>query len=485
MHKNDIPFYDVVIVGAGLSGIGAAYHIQSKCAGKTYTVLEARSTMGGTWDLFKYPGIRSDSDMYTLGFSFNPWVNAKAIADGPAILQYIKDTAAKFGIDKKIQYNHKVVDASWSDADKRWTITLADNGHVAASKIQCGFLFTCSGYYDYAGGYEPKFPGSENFKGIIVHPQKWDTSLNYENKKVVVIGSGATAVTLVPEMAKRAQKVTMLQRSPTYVANLPSEDVVANFFKKVFPAKLAYSLARWKNILIALSFYNASRTWPHAIKKFILKGVKKEMGDGYDMKHFDPKYNPWDQRLCVVPDADLFKAIKNGSAEVVTDTIEKFTATGILLSSGKELEADIIVTATGLKVQLLGGMTMHVNGQTAEPKDIHCYRGVMFSDIPNFAVAIGYTNSSWTLKCDLNCDYVTKILSYMDKHHYAVCTPRFDKSKFTSEPLLDFDAGYIKRAKDVLPMQGSKAPWKVYQNYLKDSLILKYGKLIDEYLEFK
>ncbi len=485
MHKNDIPFYDVVIVGAGLSGIGAAYHIQSKCAGKTYTVLEARSTMGGTWDLFKYPGIRSDSDMYTLGFSFNPWVNAKAIADGPAILQYIKDTAAKFGIDKKIQYNHKVVDASWSDADKRWTITLADNGHVAASKIQCGFLFTCSGYYDYAGGYEPKFPGSENFKGIIVHPQKWDTSLNYENKKVVVIGSGATAVTLVPEMAKRAQKVTMLQRSPTYVANLPSEDVVANFFKKVFPAKLAYSLARWKNILIALGFYNASRAWPHAIKKFILKGVKKEMGDGYDMKHFDPKYNPWDQRLCVVPDADLFKAIKNGSAEVVTDTIEKFTATGILLSSGKELEADIIVTATGLKVQLLGGMTMHVNGQTAEPKDIHCYRGVMFSDIPNFAVAIGYTNSSWTLKCDLNCDYVTKILNYMDKHHYAVCTPRFDKSKFTSEPLLDFDAGYIKRAKDVLPMQGSKAPWKVYQNYLKDSLILKYGKLIDEYLEFK
>ena len=485
MQTQNIPWYDVVIVGAGLSGIGAAYHIQSKCAGKSYTVLEARSTLGGTWDLFKYPGIRSDSDMYTLGFSFNPWVNAKAIADGPSILQYIKDTAAKFAIDKKIQYNHQVVDASWSDTDKQWTITLADNGLVAHTKLQCRFLFTCSGYYDYASGYEPKFAGSENFKGTIVHPQKWDTSLNYDHKKVVVIGSGATAVTLVPEMAKRAEKVTMLQRSPTYVANLPSEDVVANFLKKVLPAKLAYSITRWKNILIALAFYNAARTWPQAIKKFILKGVKKEMGEGYDMKHFDPKYNPWDQRLCVVPDADLFKSIKSGRAEVVTDTIEKFTERGILLSSGKELEADIIVTATGLKVQLLGGMTMHVNGQSAEPKDIHCYRGVMFSDIPNFAVAIGYTNSSWTLKCDLNCDYVTKILNYMDKHHYAVCTPRFDKSKFTSQPLLDFDAGYILRAKDALPRQGSKAPWKVYQNYLKDSLILKYGKLIDEYLEFK
>ncbi|MFM9986097.1 MAG: flavin-containing monooxygenase [Flavobacteriales bacterium] len=480
----DSPLYDVLIVGAGLSGIGAAYHIQSKCPSKSFAILEGRASMGGTWDLFKYPGIRSDSDMYTLGFSFNQWVNPKAIADGPSILQYIKDTAAKFEIDKKIKYNHKVLDACWSDSEKMWTITLGDHESIPYKNIRCKFLFTCCGYYDYVQGYSPSFPNNKAFGGIMIHPQQWDTNLVYENKKVIVIGSGATAVTLVPEMAKKAEKVTMLQRSPSYVVSLPQEDQLANFLKKVLPGKVAYHIVRWKNILFSLSFYNASRKWPNAIKKLILKGVKREMGESYDLTHFNPFYNPWDQRLCIVPDGDLFHAIKSGKAEVVTDTIQEFTAKGILLSSGKELQADIIVTATGLKVQLLGGMTLRVNRKVAEPKDIHCYRGVMFSDIPNFAVAIGYTNASWTLKCDLNCDYVVRLLNYMDKNNYAVCTPRFDSTEFSSEPLLDFDAGYIKRAVHILPQQGSKAPWKVHQNYLRDSFLLKYSSIKDKYLEF-
>jgi cation diffusion facilitator CzcD-associated flavoprotein CzcO len=413
--NNESPVYDVLIVGAGLSGIGAAYHVQIKVPNKTFAVLEGRAAMGGTWDLFKYPGIRSDSDMYTLGFSFNPWGNPKAIADGPSILQYIKDTAAKFDIDKKIKYNHKVLDACWSDSEKMWTITLADHESIPYKNIRCKFLFTCCGYYDYVQGYSPSFPNSQAYGGIMIHPQQWDTNLVYENKKVIIIGSGATAVTLVPEMAKKAEKVIMLQRSPSYVVSLPREDRIANFLKKVLPEKAAYWLVRWKNILFSLSFYNASRKWPNAIKELILKGVKKEMGANYELKHFDPQYNPWDQRLCIVPDGDLFQSIKSGKAEVITDTVQQFTATGILLSSGKELQADIIVTATGLKLQLLGGMTLRVNGKIAEPKDIHCYRGVMFSDIPNFAVAIGYTNASWTLKCDLNCDYVVRLLNYMDK----------------------------------------------------------------------
>ncbi len=480
----DSPLYDVLIIGAGLSGIGAAYHVQSKCPNRSFAILEGRASMGGTWDLFQYPGIRSDSDMYTLGFSFNPWDNPKAIADGPSILQYIKDTAAKFGIDKKIKYSHKAVDACWSSEEKMWTITLAEQEAVSYRKMRCKFLFTCSGYYDYAQGYAPSFPSSKAFEGVIIHPQQWDTTLDYENKKVIVIGSGATAVTLVPEMAKKAEKVTMLQRSPSYVVNLPRQDRIANFLKKVLPGKAAYQLVRWKNILFSLLFYNASRKWPNAIKKIILKGVKKEMGESYDLAHFNPLYNPWDQRLCIVPDGDLFHSIKIGKAEVVTDTIQQFTARGILLSSGKELQADIIVTATGLKVQLLGGMTLRMDGKLAEPKDIHCYRGVMFSDIPNFAVAIGYTNASWTLKCDLNCNYVVRVLNYMDRNNYEVCTPRFDHTEFSSGPLLDFDAGYIKRAVDILPMQGSKAPWKVYQNYLRDSFLLKYSSIKDKFLEF-
>ncbi len=477
--------YDVIIVGAGLSGIGAAYHMQHDCPGKTFTVLESRAAIGGTWDLFKYPGIRSDSDMYTLGFPFNPWQNPKAIADGPSILQYIKDTAQKFGIDKKIQFNHKVINANWSDTEKLWTIDIAAHEAVAHQQLKCRFLFMCSGYYDYNTGYSPAFAGSETFTGKIIHPQLWDTSLNYDNKKVVIIGSGATAVTLVPEMAKRAAKVTMLQRSPTYVVSMPSKDGIANFMRAVLPAKVAYSLARWKNILFAVGFYKASRKWPNGVKRLIQKGVEKELGADYDIKHFNPSYKPWDQRLCIVPDSDLFKQIKSGKAEVVTDTIQQFTPKGILLTSGKELEADIIVTATGLKVQLLGGMKVSVNNQPVETGKLHCYRGVMFSDVPNFAITVGYTNASWTLKCDLNCQFVSKVLNYMDAKHFATCTPRFDSNEFTSEPLLDFDAGYVLRAFDSLPKQGSKAPWKVYQNYIRDLFSLKIEPVNDKYLEYR
>lgn len=479
------PVYDMIIVGAGISGIGAAYHFQKKCQGKSYTILEGRSTMGGTWDLFRYPGIRSDSDMYTLGFSFNPWENPKSIADGPSILQYIKDTASKFGIDKKIQFDHKVIDASWSDDEKLWTIKIAAHQNVSEEVLKCHFLFMCSGYYDYEKGFTPEFPGKSSFKGEIVHPQQWNQQLKYDDKNVVIIGSGATAITLVPEMSKKANKVYMLQRTPTYVVNLPSEDKIALTLRKVLPAEAAYDIIRWKNILMSLGFYNAARTWPVPIKKLIQKGIERELGKNYDMKHFDPPYKPWDQRLCVVPDADLFKSIKSKKVEVVTDTINTFTPDGILLNSGRELKADIIVTATGLRLQLLGGMIMHVNGKALETNSEHVYRGVMLSGIPNFAITVGYTNSSWTLKCELSSHFVTRIINYMSEKQFQVCTPTFDSTNFESTPLLDFDAGYVKRAFDALPKQGSKSPWKVYQNYLIDTVSLKMSKVDDQYLAYR
>ena len=482
--SNQLPVYDVIVVGAGLSGIGAAYHLQHECPGKTFVVLESRDTMGGTWDLFKYPGIRSDSDMFTLGFPFSPWENPKAIADGPSILQYIKDTAAKFGIDKKILYNHKVADASWSDAEKMWTLTITSHQNVSATTLKCKFLLMCSGYYNYDNGYTPEFPGYNNFKGQIVHPQKWTSDIDYTNKRVVVIGSGATAVTLVPEMSKKAAKVTMLQRTPTFIMTLPSVDKVAQLAQKLLPAKAAYKVVRWKNVLLGIAFFNASRSWPNAVRKLIQKGIKKEIGEKYNQADFNPPYNPWDQRLCLVPDSDLFKSVKEGKAEIVTDQIERFTEKGILLKSGKELEADLIVTATGLKVQLLGGMTVHVNGVLGDSGQAHAYRGVMLSDVPNFAFTVGYTNASWTLKCDLSCRFVTKVLNYMDKNNYSVCVPRFDSTIFKSEPLLDFNAGYVLRSLDKIPKQGSKHPWKVHQNYIKDLMSLEWSGVDDAYLQY-
>lgn len=476
--------YDVIVVGAGLSGIGAAYHLQHECPKKTFTVLEGRASIGGTWDLFKYPGIRSDSDMYTLGFPFSPWQNPKAIADGPSILQYIKDTAAKFGIDKKIQFNHKVTEASWSDEDKMWTLTIAPHENVLSTTLKCKFLLMCSGYYNYDNGYLPEFAGYNDFNGRIVHPQQWPEDIDYTNKQVVIIGSGATAVTLVPEMSKKAAKVTMLQRTPTYIMTLPGVDKIAGFIQKILPAKSAYNVVRWKNILLGIFFFTVSRKWPNGVKHLLQKGVKKEIGDKYNVKDFDPPYHPWDQRLCLVPDADLFKSIAAGKAAIVTEHIERFTEKGILLKNGKELPADLIVTATGLQVQLLGGMKVRINGAEGDSGAAHAYRGVMLSDVPNFAFTVGYTNASWTLKCDLSHRFVMKVLNFMDEKGYEVCVPRFDSTKFKTEPLLDFNAGYVLRALDKLPKQGNAHPWKVHQNYIKDLMSLEWSGVDDGYLKY-
>ena len=483
--SNVVTDYDVIIVGAGLSGIDAAYNIQTLCPGKTYTVLEGRDTMGGTWDLFRYPGIRSDSDMFTLGFPFSPWENPRAIADGPSILKYIKDTAAKFGIDKHIQYNHRVAAADWSDEKQQWTITITPHTGVPATTLTCRFLLMCSGYYDYDNGYLPHFDGYNDFKGRIVHPQKWTPDIDYTNKKVVIIGSGATAVTLVPELARKADKVYMLQRTPTFIMTLPGVDKVANFFQSVLPTKAAYHVIRWKNILISLGFYKASRRWPDTIRKFLQKEAKKQIGERYNHKDFDPPYNPWDQRLCLVPDGDLFKSLKDGKAEVVTAHIERFTPTGVQLKDGRHLDADLIVTATGLKVQLLGGAKVSINGVVPDTGAMHVYRGVMMSDVPNFAFTVGYTNASWTLKSDLSSRFITKVLNYMAKNNYNVCVPRYNPAGYTSEPLLDFNAGYVLRANDKLPKQGSKHPWKVYQNYVRDLISLEWEGADDKSLEYK
>lgn len=471
---------DVAIIGAGLSGIGAGYHVQKSCPEWKYFIFEGRAAMGGTWDLFKYPGIRSDSDMYTFGFSFNPWKSPKAIADGPAILEYINETAEKFGISRHIRFNHRVIEANWSSEDNRWHLFVQSGDD--RKEIICRFVIMCTGYYNYDHGYEPEFPNREAFKGKIIHPQNWPEDYDYSDQSIVIIGSGATAVTLVPELAKKAKKVTMLQRSPTYILNLPREDAIANFFKKTLPPKMAYDLSRWKNILIGIGTYNASRKYPDKVRGFLKKQIKKSLQDKYQEENWDPRYNPWDQRLCLVPDNDLFESIKEGTSEVVTDTIEKFTETGIRLKSGKELKADLIVTATGLEIQLFGGMKVMVDGKKLETSKIHAYRGVMFEGVPNLGVAIGYTNASWTLKCDLSCRFLGKVMRHMIDKQKDVVTPHFDQEKYQTERLLDFDAGYILRAENVLPKQGSKAPWKVHQNYVKDLISLKYTSVNDGHL---
>jgi cation diffusion facilitator CzcD-associated flavoprotein CzcO len=475
--------FDVLIVGAGLSGIGAGWHLQANSPDRSYVILEGREAIGGTWDLFRYPGIRSDSDMYTLGYSFKPWTEAKAIADGPSILNYVRETARDFGIDKHIRFGHQVKAAAWSTEDAVWTVEAVRGGETV--KITASFLFLCGGYYSYEGGYTPDFPGADRFKGQLVHPQKWPEGLDYAGKSVVVIGSGATAVTLVPAMASTARHVTMLQRSPTYVVSRPAEDAMANKLRKWLPAKLAYSIIRWRNVLFGMYFFRLARSKPEAVKQNIIGMVRQQLGPDYDVeKHFTPRYNPWDQRLCLVPDADLFEAIKAGRASVATDYIDTFTETGIRLKSGEELPADIVVSATGLKLQVMNGLKLSVDGRAIEPGKTLGYKGMMYEDVPNMASSFGYTNASWTLKCDLTCEYVCRVLNHMKRTGNRQVTARNDDPSIGHEPWLDFSSGYVQRAMDAFPKQGTRAPWKLYQNYARDLMSLRYAKIEDGVLEF-
>lgn len=474
---------DVLIVGAGLSGIGAAYHLRKHCPGKTFAILEGREAIGGTWDLFRYPGIRSDSDMYTLGYSFKPWKAAKAIADGPSILSYVRETAREHDVDRHIRFQHKVKRASWSTETATWTVEAEHDGQIV--EFSCGFLYMCSGYYRYSAGYTPEFEGTERFKGRIVHPQHWPEDLDYAGKQVVVIGSGATAVTLVPEMAKTAAHVVMLQRSPTYVVSRPAEDGIANWLRTKLPAMTAYGITRWKNVLMQLLFFNLARKRPEKMKARLLDLVRDHLGPDYDIAtHFTPRYNPWDQRLCLVPDADLFDSIKAGTSSVVTDQIETFTEDGLLLKSGKTLKADVVVTATGLQLQLLGGMEVVVDGKVADLSKAFSYKGMMFSDVPNLASAFGYTNASWTLKADLTSEYVCRLLKHLDRTHADYCVPRADDPNMPIAPWLDFSSGYVTRSIGTFPKQGPKAPWKAHQNYALDLMTLRFGKVDDEVMAF-
>jgi monooxygenase len=476
---------DVLVVGAGLSGVGAGCHLETRLPGKSYAILEARDSIGGTWDLFRYPGVRSDSDMYTLGYSFRPWAEAKAIADGPSILSYVKETAAEYGVDEKIRFNHRVLRAEWSTEETRWTVEAERTDTGETVRLTCGFLLMCTGYYRYDAGYTPEFPGVDRFGGQVVHPQFWPDDVDYAGKRVVVIGSGATAVTLVPAMAESAEHVTMLQRSPSYVVSLPAEDPLANVVRRVLPPKAAYSIVRWKNVLVTMLVFQLSRRRPRLMKALIRKGLERRLPPGYDIDtHFKPRYNPWDQRMCLVPDGDLFEAIGAGRASVVTDRIETFTETGLELESGTELEADLIVTATGLDLVPLGGMAISVDGEEVELPKALGYKGMMLSGVPNLAAAFGYTNASWTLKCDLTCEYVCRLLAYMDEHGYAQATPRNRDPSITEEPFVDFTSGYVLRAIDRFPKQGSRPPWRLYQNYARDIVALRYGTLEDGALVF-
>jgi monooxygenase len=475
---------DVLVVGAGISGIAAAYHLQTDCPGKRYAILERRESIGGTWDLFRYPGIRSDSDMYTFGFPFRPWMEDEGIAAGDKILRYLKDTAAEFGIDRHIHYGVSVERASWSSEDATWTVQATRDG--APVTYTCNFLFMCAGYYRYAEGHTPEFPGRERFEGTVIHPQHWPEDLDYRGKKVVVIGSGATAVTIVPNMADEADGVTMLQRSPTYFYIAPAIDPVIDAAKKVLPAQAAFLLGRWKYILLGTALYQFCRRYPETARRLLMKGVRSAL-EGTDVDvdtHFNPHYTPWEQRLCLVPDADFFETIKEGKVDVVTDHIETFTEKGIALKSGRELEADIIVTATGLKIQFLGGVPITVDGRAIDPSELLVYRAAMYGDVPNLASIFGYTNASWTLKADLICGYVCRVLNAMDEKGANVVVPRVRDEKPAAPFLEDFSAGYIQRDVDRFPKQGAAPPWRVFQNYLKDLFLLGTTDVADGTLEF-
>jgi len=487
-------YFDVVIVGAGLSGIGAAWHLQDKCPDKSYLILEGRESMGGTWDLFRYPGIRSDSDMYTLGYNFKPWTEGKAIADGPSILNYIRETASAAGIDRNIRYQQLVTSARWSSEEAAWTVTTHDTATDEIVTIRCNFLLMCSGYYNYEQGYLPEFKGRDSFRGETVHPQHWPEGLDYSTKKVVIIGSGATAVTLLPEMAKEAEHVVMLQRSPTYMASAPDTDWIARLLQRLLPEKTAYSITRWKNIQFQRWIYHRTRTAPQKIRKKLLKMARKELGKGPDVdkhfdKHFVPRYDPWDQRLCLVPNGDFFHAIRDGRASVVTDTIAEFTENGIRLGSGETLPADIIVTATGLDLCVLGGVEISVDHQD-QPVDISrtfSYKSMMFSDVPNLTSTFGYINASWTLKADLTAEFSCRLLNHMTDTGMRQCTPRLqdhERDMVGKNWIDSFSSGYIQRKMHLLPKQGDQPPWVNTQNYALDKKIIGEGPLDDGFLQF-
>jgi monooxygenase len=468
---------DVLIVGAGISGVGAASHLQDRCPGRTYAILEARDALGGTWDLFRFPGVRSDSDMLTLGYAFRPWSGTRTLADGGSILAYVRETARERGIDTKIRYGHRVVAADWSSQDSRWTVTAeSDAGTV---RLTCDFLYACTGYYRYDEGFRPEFPGEERFRGPVAHPQHWPADLDHTGKRVVVIGSGATAVTLVPAMATDAAHVTMLQRSPSYIMTLPSRDVLLEKLHRRLPDKLATRIGRGKNVVLQTVLYQFAQRAPRLARRLLQAGVRRQLPAGYPVDtHFRPAYDPWDQRLCFVPDGDLFAAIRSGKASVVTDTIETFTDSGIRLASGAELDADMIVTATGLSLLAVGGMALRVDAEPVDLAGTVAYKGMMLSGVPNFALAIGYTNASWTLKCDLVSEYVCRLLNELDRTGSKVVTP-VPPPPGPREPLLNLQAGYIRRGVDGLPRQGPASPWRLNQNYARDVLLFRHGPVTD------
>ena len=476
--------HDVIIVGAGLSGIDMAYRLQTERPGDSYTVLEARNAIGGTWDLFRYPGVRSDSDMYTLGFPFRPWRSARAIVAGEDIRDYIDDTARAYGIDRHIRFGHRVLSAAWSGETAQWMLDVETPD--GRTRLSCRFLYMGSGYYDYDAGHTPSFEGIGAYQGRLVHPQHWPADLDVTGKRVVVVGSGATAVTLVPALAETAAHVTMLQRSPTYIVARPGKDGFARWARRRLPVRAADVAIRWKSILLGMAAFAYARRRPDGMKRLILKGVRAQLPTNYEIERdFEPRYAPWDQRICLVPDADLFAAIRAGKAEVVTDGIARFTATGLRLASGRELGADVVVTATGLVVKLFGGVEISVDGAVVNPAERMMYKGLMLSDVPNFALAFGYPNASWTLKCDLSARYVCRMLDRMDRHGHAVCTPRLRDGAVIAEPMLPFTSTYVIRAAGIIPTQGSRAPWRVHQNYLADLATMRLGRVDDGVVEFR
>ncbi len=476
---------DFLVVGAGLSGIGAAHHFQAKFPGKTYAILESRGAIGGTWDLFRYPGIRSDSDMYTLGYNFRPWTGDKSIADGESIREYIEDTARDGEIDKHIRFHHKVLTVGWSTETSRWTVTALKSETGEKVTFTAGFLMCCSGYYDYDKGFTPEFDGIDDFGGTVVHPQQWPEDLDYANKKIVIIGSGATAITLAPNLAREAEHVTLLQRSPSYIMSLPSKDPIALALRKYLPSRAAYRLTRMKNAVTTIGMYVLSRRYPTFMKKQIRKLQEGWLPEGYDLDtHFTPKYNPWDQRLCLVPDNDLFRSIRHGDVELVTDHIDRFTETGIATKSGRQLDADVIVTATGLNLVAFGHVVITVDGERVDLTETMAYKGMMLTDVPNFAFVVGYTNASWTLKADLVCDYVCRLIEQMDKGGYTQVRLERDAT-VEEEPFLDFAAGYVLRSVDSFPKQGSVAPWRLRMNYFRDLPALRFGKVIDSNMSLR